>query len=797
MPDDPPTPDSSPPVTDHELIRLIGRGSYGEVWLARNALGTYRAIKIVYEKTFRDKRPFEREFNGVQKFEPISRLHDGLMDVLQVGRNDAAGYFYCVMELADDVVSGQSIDPEKYSPRTLGYDLAKHRRLPIEECHRVGLAIASALEFLHGHGLVHRDVKPNNVVFVNGVPKLADIGLVTELSSARSYVGTEGFIPPEGPGTVQADLYSFGKVLYEISTGKDRHEYPEPATLVGDPTHEAGLIEFNKIILRACRADPKLRYASAAEMKADLLAAHGGARLPSETASRRSSAKMLARIAAAVAVAGGCFLAFRAANAPPGAVPAPDGLVGWWRAENNGEDSAGTNHGRLYGVDFDEGKVGRAFNMFPPSHRVYIADSDDFKLTNSLTIEGWIFLRTFMPQAGAYIFVRGDSRSGLDPFALDINPAGQLDFNLAGSRTNYVNLRVPFPLREWKHVAATLEGTTGEMRIYIDGAVVARTNTAVRPLRDLDPAFDPSIGIGNVGPLNWNFPFDGMIDEITLYSRALSPAEIQRIYRAGSAGKKLSTPAHPPPPLVETKSAPKSGVPAPSGLIGWWPGEGDARDLAGTNHGILRNGVSFAPGRVGKAFRFNGTNSFVEIPRAPCFDVSNQVTIEFWMKADTDNPMITCCQGLVTSDFYLVEISSTEEPIGVDFCIANRYGTSTNTCDANRGAAVISSGEWHHIAGTYDGTQLQLYVDGAPWRKPTPCTGAIPPMLADSFISIGSEDGRKLCPYCIESRYFKGGLIDEVSIYNRALTASEITAIYHAGSAGKIIGSDHTSATNP
>src|SRR3954451_884857 len=90
---------SSASVADHELVRLIGRGSYGEVWLARNTLGTYRAIKIVYAKTFRHKRPFDREFNGVQKFEPISRLHEGLTNVLQVGRNDSDGYFYCVMEL--------------------------------------------------------------------------------------------------------------------------------------------------------------------------------------------------------------------------------------------------------------------------------------------------------------------------------------------------------------------------------------------------------------------------------------------------------------------------------------------------------------------------------------------------------------------------------------------------------------------------------------------------------------------------------------------------------------------------
>src|SRR4051812_17369335 len=91
----PPAMLALPLVPDHELIRLIGRGSYGEVWLGRSAVGTCRAIKVVYEKTFRHKRPFDREFNGVQKFEPISRLHDGLMDILQIGRNDASGYFYC------------------------------------------------------------------------------------------------------------------------------------------------------------------------------------------------------------------------------------------------------------------------------------------------------------------------------------------------------------------------------------------------------------------------------------------------------------------------------------------------------------------------------------------------------------------------------------------------------------------------------------------------------------------------------------------------------------------------------
>src|SRR5262245_18368636 len=90
-------------ITDHHQVRRIGSGSYGEVWLARNVIGTHRAVKIVFRAKFEDSAPYEREFRGIQKFEPVSRSHDGLVDVLQVGRNDELGYFYYIMELADAV----------------------------------------------------------------------------------------------------------------------------------------------------------------------------------------------------------------------------------------------------------------------------------------------------------------------------------------------------------------------------------------------------------------------------------------------------------------------------------------------------------------------------------------------------------------------------------------------------------------------------------------------------------------------------------------------------------------------
>src|SRR6059036_2610212 len=257
-------------VPDHELIQCIGRGSYGEVWLARNLMGVYRAVKVVYRESFDHQRPFERELAGIKKFEPISRSHESFVDILHVGQNEKGGYFYYIMELGDDATTGQNINPRCYVPKTLAKEVAFRGRLPLSECVQLGLCLSAALDSLHAHGLVHRDVKPSNIIFVNGVPKLADIGLVTSVDATRSFVGTDGYIPPEGPGTPPADLYSLGKVLYECVTGKDRLDFPElPADWRTRPDFDR-LLEFNEILTKACDACPSQRYGSAKSMLAEL-----------------------------------------------------------------------------------------------------------------------------------------------------------------------------------------------------------------------------------------------------------------------------------------------------------------------------------------------------------------------------------------------------------------------------------------------------------------------------------------------------------------------------------------------
>jgi serine/threonine protein kinase/Tfp pilus assembly protein PilF len=301
-PSDRPRFPNLPVIPDYTLLRRIGAGAYGEVWLARNsATGIYRAVKIVHRAHFMDARPFEREFEGIRRFEVISRSHPSQISLFHVGRSGPECFYY-VMELADPVTTApapgsasppsapeplvQEGDPAAYEPRTLRSDL-DHGRLAAQQVLDLGLALSEALAHLHDHGLVHRDVKPSNIIFVNGRPKLADIGLVADASDSRSIVGTEGYIAPQGPGTPAADLFALGKVLYESLTGLDRRRFPELPTDLRQWPDGRLAFELNAIIVKACVDPLEERYPDVASLQNDLAVLASGRSVLSRRSRRR------------------------------------------------------------------------------------------------------------------------------------------------------------------------------------------------------------------------------------------------------------------------------------------------------------------------------------------------------------------------------------------------------------------------------------------------------------------------------------------------------------------------------
>jgi WD40 repeat protein len=266
-----------PQIPDFEVLKHIGGGAYGEVFLARSVTDGYRAIKVVWRSRFKDSSPYEREFEGVRRFAELSLRERRQMALLHVGRDDAGGFFYSVMELADDIESGIEIHPESYVPATLEEIRQRRGRLSSDEVLSIAVDLATALANLHGAGLVHRDIKPANVILVRGVPKIADVGLVCVARDEASLVGTPDYMAPEKPGRAAADVYSFGRTLYVLAFGRDPTLCPLLPGDVDQYPDYRRLMELNEVITRACEGIPEKRYVDGAAILEELrLLAAGG-----------------------------------------------------------------------------------------------------------------------------------------------------------------------------------------------------------------------------------------------------------------------------------------------------------------------------------------------------------------------------------------------------------------------------------------------------------------------------------------------------------------------------------------
>jgi hypothetical protein len=447
------------------------------------------------------------------------------------------------------------------------------------------------------------------------------------------------------------------------------------------------------------------------------------------------------------------------------AVPVSPNAISWWPAGSNPYDAL-TNHndGTEYnGLVYSAGEVGQGFSLDGLAAHVRVPDSPSLRVSNAVTVEVWV-----NPTNSLYysdILSKWDLVENINQrsFKVSLAPGGQAYFTLStngqDSGASFVLTTNSVPTNAWTHIAATYDGSA--LLVYLNGQTNASGTAANHIFRSTN---DLGIGgyVGGADPRDVASPFPGAIDEATIYSRALSASEIQAIYNAGPAGK------------INPDCAP-----CPSNAVAWWPGDANAFDIAHTNMGVLLNNARLASGIVGQGFSFNGTGAHVRVPDNQDFHCTDVMTLEAWVyPTDTANIHDIIGKwdyvygaGQKSFDFSINSEGLVYILVSSDgFDSGNAYIMTDDPIPANA---------WTHLAAVYDGSSLYLYTNGVVAQQGDYSSGIYPGTndLAVGGFCGGAQYGQVMSVF--------SGIIDEPTIYHRALSDTEISAIYSAGCAGK------------
>lgn len=420
--------------------------------------------------------------------------------------------------------------------------------------------------------------------------------------------------------------------------------------------------------------------------------------------------------------------------------PPPANMIGWWPGEGDGTDIQGGNSVSFSGSGtFAAGEVGQAFS-FDGSGYATAGNPDSLRLTGTaVSIDAWV-----NPASnGSTVFIAGKTASSFNDYVLFLNN-GILEGGIKTAGVEHFIADYTLPTNTWTHVALTYDGTT--LKIFANGVIVASDSVSGN--------LDGSNSEFAIGGRSGEGFLNGSVDEVEVFDRALTDDEVIAIYHAGSAGKC------------------RPCISAPSGMIDWWPGDGNANDIQGGHGATLQNGATFASGEVAGAFSFDGTDDFVSLPASSDWNFgTGDFTFDFWAR------------GNGTSRMQALSFDPDLGTRNLDFDFNDTFGlwvywNSGGSNSIQVGApGDYTDGKWHHYALTRSGTTLTLYIDGASkgnttFSDPIDLSGG-----NNNYFGAGINTG--------SPGYFWNGGIDEVEIFNRALSASEIATIYDAGSGGK------------
>lgn len=257
----------------YEIIEKIGEGGMATVYKAKcNILKRYVAVKVLRDEFTTDEE-FIKRFN-TEAQAAASLTHPNIVSIYDVGHEDNT--YYIVMEL----VQG----------KTLKEIINEDGALPWKWALNVSIQVASALETAHKNNIVHRDIKPHNIIITeDGIAKVTDFGIAKAVSNSTitafgTTIGSVHYFSPEhargGYTDAKSDLYSLGIVMYEMLTGRVPFDADTPVSVAlkhmqekpVEPVKLNPTIPYavNKIIMKAMEKDPNDRYQSATEMLKDL-----------------------------------------------------------------------------------------------------------------------------------------------------------------------------------------------------------------------------------------------------------------------------------------------------------------------------------------------------------------------------------------------------------------------------------------------------------------------------------------------------------------------------------------------
>ena len=270
----------------YEVISELGRGAMGVVYRARDTqIGRVVALKVIHtaNASAQDIEKYKQRFK--REAQAAGRLsHPGIVTVHDIAEDDA-GHPYIVMEFVEG--------------RPLNLLLGPTAQVPLERLLDIGIQVAQALDYAHKNGVVHRDIKPPNILVTpDGRAKIADFGIArlegTDLTQEGTSLGTPSYMSPEqfrgGAIDGRSDLFSLGAVLYWMCTGKKpfpgdtvtiasfqvAYEHPVPPTEAKSGLPE----ELDEVLSRCLAKNPANRYATCGDLAADLEAVQAGRPLP-------------------------------------------------------------------------------------------------------------------------------------------------------------------------------------------------------------------------------------------------------------------------------------------------------------------------------------------------------------------------------------------------------------------------------------------------------------------------------------------------------------------------------------